>query len=173
MNSFVCQPLAKQHDRQAFRCGVDELDQYLQRRAGQDMRRRVAAVFVMVPQDELRRIVGYYSLSSASLLLSELPDEMVKRLPRYPALPAVLIGRLARDLSFPGAGKLLLLDALARAWRHSADVAASLVLVDAYNRVARGFYARYGFQEMLQERNRMFLPIKTVEALLILDGHGD
>lgn len=103
--------------------------------------------------------------SSASILLGELPEEMVKMLPRYPALPAVLIGRPARDTNFPGTGKLLLLDALTRAFRHSAEVAASVVLVDAKNQSARDFYAGYGFHEVLQTPNRMFLRMATIENL--------
>ena len=166
MSRFLCEPLAKHHDRKAFRCGVDELDVYLDQLAGQDMRRRVAAVFVMVPSGAPQRIAGYYTLSSASILLDELPKELQKKLPRYPRLPAVLIGRLARDAAFPGIGKLLLLDALARAMRYSAEVAAAVVLVDAKNESARQFYSRFGFREMHQTPNRMFLPMKTVESLL-------
>lgn len=119
MNKFICERLAKHHDCKAFDCGVPELSEYLRKRASQDMRRRVAVVFVMVPEDEPKRIAGYYSLSSAAIALEKLPDHMVKKLPRYPAVPAVLIGRLARDVKFPGIGKLLLLDALARSLRHT------------------------------------------------------
>ena len=145
---------------------MSELDEYLQQRASQDMRRRVAAVFVMVPEDEPSRIAGYYTLSSASILLDQLPDDIVKKLPRYPAVPAVLIGRLARDVNFSGVGKLLLLDALARSLQHSGEVAAAVVLVDAKNEPAREFYQRYGFIEVAEMSNRMFLPMKTVEQLV-------
>ena len=163
---FTCEPLGKQHNRTAFRCGVPELDEYLQQRASQDMRRRVAAVFVMVPQDEPSRIAGYYTLSSASVILDQLPDTMAKKLPRYPSVPAVLVGRLARDLGFSGAGEFLLLDALARSFEHSDKVAAAVVLVDAKNARARTFYARYGFVEIVDIPDRMFLPMKTIEKLL-------
>jgi hypothetical protein len=166
MRKFVCERLAKHHDRKVFTCGVTELDEYLQTRAGQDVRRRVAAVFVMVPHDEPTRIAGYYTLSSASVVLDELPDELVKKLPRYPAVPAVLIGRLARDVTFPGTGKLLLLDALARSLRHAEDVASAVVLVDAKNDQARELYSRYGFTEIAGIAHRMFLPMDTVEKLL-------
>jgi len=82
--------------------GADcEFDEYLKERAGQDMRRRVAAVFVLVPEDEPERIAGFYTLSSASIVLGELPEGIVKKLPRYPMVPAVLIGRLARHVDFP------------------------------------------------------------------------
>lgn len=166
MSKFICERLAKHHDRRAFSCGVAELDEYLRHRAGQDVRRRVAAVFVMVSNDEPTRIAGYYSLSSASIVLSELPDEVVKRLPRYPVVPAVLIGRLARDVGYPGTGRLLLLDALARSLRHTDEVASAVVLVDAKNEPAREFYSRHGFAEVSGIPHRMFLPMDTVDNLL-------
>lgn len=166
MSKFVFERLAKHHDRKSFNCGVPELDDYLRKRVSQDMRRRVAAVFVMVPEDEPNRIAGYYSLSSAAIALDALPDDIAKRLPRYPAVPAVLIGRLARDVNFSGVGKLLLLDALARSLRHTDEVASAVVLVDAKNAQARQFYAHYGFTEIAGIPNRMFLPMSIVEKLL-------
>ena len=114
MSDFVCQPLAKYHDRLSFRCGAAELDDYLQHRASQDVRRRAAAVVVLVPADQPQRIAGFYSLSSATIILDELPAELAKALPRYPLVLAVLMGRLAWDVDFPGVGRLLLLDALHR-----------------------------------------------------------
>jgi hypothetical protein len=91
MSDFVSQPLARHHDRLSFRCGAAELDDYLQHRANQDVRRRAAAVFVLVPEDQPQRIAGFYSLSSASIILDELPAELAKALPRYPLVPAVLL----------------------------------------------------------------------------------
>ena len=166
MSDFVCQSLAKHHDRWSFRCGTAELDDYLQHRASQDVRRRAAAVFVLVPEDQPQRIAGFYSLSSASIILEELPAELAKALPRYPLVPAVLLGRLARDVNFPGVGRLLLLDALARSLRHAEQVAAAVVLVDAKDENARRFYAKYGFQEIRPDSRRMFLPMKTVAKAL-------
>lgn len=166
MSKFICERLAKHHDREAFGCGVPELDEYLRRRAGQDMRGRVAAVFVMVPESEPVRIAGYYSLSSAAIVLNDLPDNIVQKLPRYPVVPAILIGRLARDANFPGIGRLLLLDALARALRHTDEVASAIVLVDAKNEQAGAFYSRYGFTQVSSESGRMFLPMNTVEKVL-------
>jgi len=170
MSDFVCQPLAKHHDRLSFRCSAAELDDYLQHRASQDVRRRAAAVFVLVPEDQPQRIAGFYSLSSASIILDELPAELAKALPRYPLVPAVLLGRLARDVNFPGVGRLLLLDALARSLRHAEQVAAAVVLVDAKNENARQFYAKYGFQAVAPDSRRMFLPMRTVAKLLEASG---
>lgn len=166
MSRFFCEPLAKHHDRKLFDCGEDELNEYLRLRAAQDVRRRVAALFVMVADGDPHRIAGFYTLSSASILLQELPDEMARRLPRYPAVPAVLIGRLARDIRFRGVGRLLLLDALALAVQHSCEIATAVVLVDVKNDAAQQFYSRHGFQELSPRTKRMFLPMKTVEKLL-------
>jgi len=166
MSKFICERLAKHHDRKTFDCGVAELDEYLRQRAGQDMRRRTAAVFVLVPEDDPKRISGYYSLSSGSIMLDDLPDDIIKKLPRYPAVPAVLIGRLARDAKFPGVGKLLLLDALVRSLRHTGEVGSAVVLVDVKNEQAYAFYSHYGFTEVSGRSDRMFLPMSTVEKLL-------
>lgn len=166
MTRFVCEPLAKHHDRDTFRCGDADLDGYLRHRAGQDVRRRVAAVFVMLPEDQPRRIAGFYALASAAIVLDDLPPEIAKNLPRYPVVPAVLLGRLARDAAFPGLGRLLLLDALARSLRISQEVPAAVVLVDAKPEAARRFYSRYGFEGVPGKPNRMFLPMETVERLL-------
>jgi GNAT superfamily N-acetyltransferase len=169
MNQFRRESLAAHHDRTAFRCGMPELDTYLQTRAGQDVRRQVAAVFVMVPEDEPHRVAGFYTLSAASVVLESLPEDLVRKLPRYPVVPAVLLGRLARDVHFPGIGKLLLLDALKLAHEHSRALAAALVIVDAKNERARDFYARHGFRELPGLTDRLFLPMKTVRTLLTPD----
>ncbi len=169
MSRYVCMPLASRHDRTRFRCGVPELDDYLRRRAGQDVRRRTAAVFVLSPADDPNRVAGYFTLSAASIVLGDLPKDVTEKLPRYPHIPATLIGRLARDTEFPGTGKLLLIDALSRSLRHSHDIAAAAIVVDAKNDHARTFYSHFGFTSLEGHPRRMFLPMKTVEALL---GHG-
>ncbi len=162
MSEYVCEPLAKRHDRQSFHCGNAELDLWFQQRARQDQERHVAAVYVLVPVDEPTRVAGFYSLSATSLLLSELPIEFTHKLPRYPVVPAILLGRLARDVQFPGLGETLLLDALHRAWINAAEIAAAAVVVDAKNARAREFYQRYGFQLIAGITDRLFLPMKSL-----------
>ena len=88
------EPLGK-HDRAAFSCGVAALDDWFPLRAGQDEKRNVARVVVAV--DDQRGVVGFSSLRSFTLSIADLPLELAKRLPRYDACPAALIGRLARD----------------------------------------------------------------------------
>lgn len=166
MTDFVCERLAKRHDRESFDCGVVELNDYLKNRATQDVRRRVAAVFVLVPKDDPKVIAGYYTLCASSAVLNDLPESYRKKLPRYPQVPAVLIGRLARDKEFPGTGNLLLINAIKRAVENSTDVASTVILVDAKNEAATAFYEKFGFQAVGENSNRMYLPMKTAEKLV-------
>jgi len=162
----IFEPLGAEHDRAAFSCGVEALDRYLRQQAGQDARTRVAAPFVL-HQVGSPQIIGYDTLSAVTIELPELPPDLTKRLPRYPQLPAVLIGRLAVDRRFAGQGwgSVLLLDALRRSLEQSSHIAAMAVVVDAKDDAARAFYERYGFQQLGDRPNRLFLPMKTIEQL--------
>ncbi len=162
MSHYRCEPLAADHGREAFSCGVPALDLYLQRQARQDIDRKLAAVFVMVDEEQPRVIAGYYTLSAIGVEPGELPDEIAKKLPRYPLLPAFMIGRLARDLRFRGIGALLLADALARCLRQSSEMGAMAVLVDAKDERAAEFYRKHGFVPFLKMPRRLFLPMKTI-----------
>ena len=97
----VIEPLGK-HDRAALSCDVAALDDWFRLRAGQDEKRNVARVFVAI--DDQRGIVGFYSLSSFTLSITDLPPERAKRLPRYDAIPAALIGRLTPTTLAPSGG---------------------------------------------------------------------
>ena len=112
---YRIEPLSVKHDRAAFSCGVEALDRYLQKQAGQDISRRVAAAFVITPDGTT--IAGFYTLSAHLVNLADLPENVAKKLPRYPNVPATLLGRLAVSENFrgQGIGELLLLDALQRA----------------------------------------------------------
>lgn len=90
---YQIEPLSVRHDRAAFSCGVEALDRYLQKQAGQAISRRVAAAFVITPDG--RTIAGCYTLSAHLVNLPDLPENAAKKLPRYPNLPASLLGRLA------------------------------------------------------------------------------
>jgi ribosomal protein S18 acetylase RimI-like enzyme len=158
-------PLALTHDRPAFSCGDPALDSYLQRQASQDIRRRVAQVFVAVG-DAPGKIAGYYSLSAASLEKDELPPALAKRLPHYP-VPAAILGRLAVDCGQQGRGlgETLLLDAIRRVVRASTTLVVYAVVVDAKNDRAKAFYERYGFLAFANTPRRLFLPLETFEKL--------
>ena len=151
------------HDRTAFNSGSEPLDRYLREQVSQDIRRRVAACFVA--STDGNRIAGYYTLASASLLLAELPAPTGKRLPRYPTVPAVRMGRLAVDLVFKGQGlgAALLADALGRAAR--SEIAAYALMVDAIDDAAAHFYRHHGFIAPPDSPRTLFLPLATVKTI--------
>lgn len=161
------EPLGRHHDRDAFACGEPALDLYLKRQASQDVKRRVATVFVLVGETA-KTIAGFYTLSAHTLAFGALPAAIAEKLPRYPEIPTLLLGRLARDLRFrgQGIGELLLFDALKRALGSSRTVGAFAVVVDAMNEKAAQFYLGYGFQPVSDRPSRLFLPMATVERLL-------
>ena len=163
---FFIEPLKDSHYRTKFSCGIDELDTYFKNQAGQDARRKVAAPFVLI-DDATGMVAGFYTLSMRSVLLAQLPPAVQKKLPRYPDVPAVLLGRMAVDSRYRGRGlgEALLFDALKRSYETSRDVAAFAVIVDAKHGAER-FYLKYGFLPFSDEENRLFLPMKTIEALL-------
>ena len=156
---LVIEPLGKQHGRSAFCCGIAELDRYLKRQAGQDVRRRIARVFVCRRRGA-ETVIGFYTLSALSIELSSLPDRLSRRLPRHP-VPCALIGRLAVDRSCHGAGlgQLLVADAIKRILSAGDSVAMHAVIVDAKNEAAKAFYERLGFTPLPSRPTRLFLPL--------------
>ena len=166
--NFRFQPLDKaKHNRAAFCCEHDILNIYLREQASQDVRKRVAAVYVLTSDG--RRIAGYYTLSQYAIDAGDLPEELAgqMRLPRYDKVPATLLGRLARDKEFKGArlGEILLMSALQKALEHSRHIASFAVVVDAKDEKAKTFYQNYGFIELPGHPQRLFLPMKTIELI--------
>ncbi|MDR1854064.1 MAG: GNAT family N-acetyltransferase [Azoarcus sp.] len=157
---FRIAPLDATHDRAVFSCGAPALDRYLREQATQDIRRRAASCFVALSQET--RIAGYYTVSSAGVALVDLPDATRKRLPRYPVVPAVRMGRLAVDQSFQGQrlGGTLLVDAMRRAAR--SEIAAAVMVVDAKDAHAADFYRHHGFIPLLANALTLYLPLATV-----------
>jgi ribosomal protein S18 acetylase RimI-like enzyme len=164
-DSFAIEPLAASHDRRAFSCGVEALDRYLHTQAGQDARRHISNCFVALPADG-KTIAGYYTLAASSIPMSGLAPEMAKKLPRYPVLPAALIGRLAVDRRFKGRslGAALLYDAIARSLR--ADPAIFALIVDAKDETAANFYKHFGFMPFASRPLSFFLPMATAGRIV-------
>jgi predicted GNAT family N-acyltransferase len=160
-------PLGKHHDRAAFDCGTDVLNRYIREQAGQDSTKKIAATFVLVGNTPAT-ISGYYSLSSTSINVGELPEAVAKKLPRYPLMPATLIGRLAVDRRYQGkgCGELLLVDALKRSLVSTKQIGSVAVVVDAIDDSAKAFYAHFQFIVLEGSSHRLFLPMKVIENLL-------
>ncbi|MFI5244990.1 MAG: GNAT family N-acetyltransferase [Gemmatimonadales bacterium] len=163
---LVVVPLDREyHQRDGFACGNAVLDRYLATQAGQDLTRGVAAVFVAIRPGDAS-VLGYYTLSQASVSLMDLPRAQQKRLPRNPDVPVTLLGRLAvqREWHGRGVGALLLGDALRRVIAVARLVASTGLLVDAIDDAAVAFYAKFGFVAFVESPRRLFLPMPRVGA---------
>lgn len=160
MTRYVVERLAA-HDRSGFASGVDALDRYLRERASQDARRNVANCFVAV-EERTGEIAGFYTLAATSVPVGDCPADIVARLPRYPVLPAALIGRLAVDRRHRGVGLggALLADAVRRT--RASDVVAFAMIVDAKDETAVAFYRHHGFRSFVDRPRSLFLPLTSI-----------
>lgn len=161
---YVVEPLNAEHDRTAFDCGVPALNAFLQTQARKEMDRRSGVTYVLVAPEYPSKIVGYYSLSSASVLLDALPEDISRRLGKQPLVPATLLGRLAVSVkhSGQGLGGRLLWDALSRSEDTSRAIGSVAVVVDAKDEPAAKFYDRYGFRRFAENPLRLFIPMATI-----------
>ncbi len=164
--SFNIEPLdTAKHRREDFDCGVLALNEFLKTRARKEMDSGVSVCFVLISDDRPQHILGYYTLSAASLLSEALPEVIRKKLPRYPAMPATLLGRLARSLEGRGQrlGDRLMISALTRARAGAEQVGSWAVITDPKDDRARRFYEAFGFKPLTADR--LFLPMKDITAL--------
>jgi len=159
---FRLEALASHHERHGFSCGIEALDQYFQARVTQDMRRRVTACYVAV-ESVSNRVAGFYTLAAADVPLTDIPEPLSKRLPRYPSVPVARLGRLAVDLDFQGRrlGAALLWDALDRSRR--SEVAVFALVVDAKDEDAERFYRHHGFVALGAKPLHLFLPLTRLK----------
>jgi predicted GNAT family N-acyltransferase len=164
---FEVELLRKDHNRDGFDCGNTELNAYLRTQARQEMERGAAVVYVVGPQQMRADVAGFYTLSSTTVKLGDWPDAVRKKLPRYPLVPATLIGRLAVSASHKGRGlgEQLLIDALRRSLAASQSVGSTAVVVDAKHGEVVAFYLRYGFIPFPDQPHRLFIPMKTIAGL--------
>lgn len=155
--------LEKKHNRKGFSCGVVELDNYIQQYVSQDTKRKLAVCYIL--EDEQANVIAYYTLSSGSVDLGDLPDHVKSSL-KYTEIPVVMLGRLAVDMNYQGnkLGQILLIDALKRIVEISTLIGNHAVIVDPINEIAAKFYAKFGFIQ-LKDAKRMFLPLKTIANL--------
>lgn len=159
------EPLRASHHRAGFHSGVAELDRYFHQQAGQDAKRKVAAPFVLV--DRNGSILGYYTLSAYGIGVGELPEAVAKKLPRYPLLPATLLGRLAIGSSHRGQhlGRFLLMDALNRSLKNASEIASVAIVVEALDEAARAFYLHHEFRPLRDQPDKLFVAMATIEKL--------
>ena len=163
---FRLGPLTDAHDRASFACGEEALERYFQTQITQDGRRRIAHGFIAL-ETVSGLVAAFYTIAAASIPTSDLPPEETRRLPRYPTLPAVRIGRLAVDRRFQGRGLggALLADAVLRVLQ--SPPAVFTLLVDAKTAQAAAFYQHHGFRALVSLPRTLFLPVATAEKVLL------
>lgn len=163
---FAIEALTKAHQRKMFSCGNEQIDRYFRETVTQDIKRRYATCFV-ARDLEADWIAGFYTLSSSNVPLMAVPEPLAGRLPRYPTVPAVLIGWLGRDQSYAGLGlgEALLFDAIRTV--AEAPIGAHAIFADAIDAKAAAFYAAFGFSPLTDRPNTLYLPVATAQRLFV------
>ena len=161
------EPIGKRHDREAFDCGEPALNGFLRRYARQSHDAGGAKSFLAVGDADNRTILGYYSLSPASIGYARTPEVIRRGLARHD-VPAFRLARLAVDLKAQGQGLggQLLLSAGRRCLLASAEVGGVALLIDAKNERAAAWYASYGALPLLDAPLSLALPLATVATAL-------
>lgn len=165
MTRFRIRSLDAAVDLVTFHCGQPPLDEYIRRYATQDVRRNVARVFIATPDDDTRRLAGFFTLSAGSVNCSDLPESFARKLPRYP-VPVALIGRLAVDVEFQGngLGSILLAEACQKVAQASTTLAVAGIVVDAKTESVAAFYRHFGFLPFPGRSDRLLLPAAAFKA---------
>ena len=165
MGLWQIEPLKPAHDRTAFDCGKESLNQWLKHRAGQWERKELVRCYVAVPSAQAR-VVGFYAVSSHHVSYELLPVDQAKGLPQID-VPVVLLGRLAvdRTVQGQGLGRVLLVDVLRRAEWLAGQLGIRAVEVDAIDDDARRFYLKFGFTPLADDPNHLFLPMHVIRKL--------
>lgn len=155
------------HQRGAFDCGVEPLNNYLKQQASQHLKRGVCTIFVLADDADPSKILGFYTLSNSQLVRSDLDARAASRLPHHP-IPTITLGRMGVDQQGQGKGygAILLADAVKRCSLVSQEVGVYAIVVDAKDANAKGFYAHHGFTELPQHPMRLILSMDTAIASL-------
>ena len=150
----------KRHDRAGFDCGVEALNRYLKTLAVQHRAKGIATSFVLIDSEKPSKVLGFYSLSAASLAFERLAEVDRKGLPTYP-IPAVRIGRLASSTSSRerGLGELLLQNAVKRILLARNTLGVHAVVVEAKDASVEAFYRKYGFRLCDRQTRQLYLPL--------------
>lgn len=152
----------KAHDRNGFTCGKPALDTYLQHHISQDVKKDLCKAYIL-REEHSNLVLGYYTLSSLAVLLTDLPAAAAKGL-RYSSIPSVLLGRLAVEKASRGKGygKLLIADAYKRVIKVSEEIGVYAIVVDALDGEAVSFYQAFGFEFFLDSTDRLFIPLRSI-----------
>jgi GNAT superfamily N-acetyltransferase len=163
--------ISRKHDRESFDCGEPALNDFLRQHARQSHERGAAKTFVAVSDQDRRKVLGYYSLSPASIEFSRAPDPLRKRLPRHD-VPVFRLARLAvqRQMQGQGLGGHLLLSAGRRCLLAATEVGGVALLIDAKNERVAAWYSSRGAMPLLDAPLTLVLPLTTIKTALEAAG---
>ncbi|WP_429885662.1 GNAT family N-acetyltransferase [Geoalkalibacter halelectricus] len=158
--------LAKHHDREAFRCSEQDLDEYLKKTARQHNEKGISRTFILVDSDEPKKILGFFTLTSCEVITTALPERYAKKYPSR--APAAKLARLAVSIDFQrrGFGKIMMVEAMRRTLAVSENIGIIGFFVDAKNKSAREYYEQFGFVSLPSNPLSLFLPLSTLAVAL-------
>ncbi len=165
---YRIEKLRRDHHRATFASGDSAMDRWMHQYAYQNMKSGVSVVYVLVEAAHPLQVMGFYTLSAATVELANLPPEWMKFYPKYPEVPVALLGRLGMAIGVEGhgLGSALVADALQRAWHLRNAIGLAGVLVQAKDIALVPFYERLGFQR-LGESLDLFIPMRKVDAAIV------
>lgn len=161
------EPISKKYDREAFDCGEEALNEFLRRHARKSHELGGAKTFLAIDDADDMTILGFYSLSPASVDYARTPEIVRRRLARHD-VPGFRLARLAVDRRWQGQGigGRLLLSAGKRCLLAAAEVGGVVIVIDAKNDRAAKWYASYGAVPLLDAPLTLLLPLAIIEAAL-------
>lgn len=164
------EPIGKYHDRADFNCGDDVLNQFIHRHARQNHDKGGAKTYLAV-NDSTQKVLGFYTLSPASIAYERTPEVIKRGLARH-EVPVFRLGRLAVDVSVQGKGLggQLLLAAGQRCLLVAAQAGGVALLIDAKNEHVAKWYTSFGAVSLLDSKLTLLLPLKTIHAALTAAG---
>jgi GNAT superfamily N-acetyltransferase len=158
-------PVARRHNRSTFDCGDAALNEFLKQHARRSHDVGGAKTFVAVDADA--EILGFYSVSPASMAYARTPDVVKRGLARFD-VPGFRLARLAVDIRYQGQGLggQLLLAAARRCIAAATEVGGVMLLIDAKNADVARWYASYGAIALQDSALTLMLPLATAAAAL-------
>ena len=164
---YRVEKLNKSHEVEGFDCGVKAQNEYLKKFAWQNMQIGYGVPYVAVSNSS-DRVIGFYALAAGKVKFKNVPSSFnTEGLPRYPA-PTILLAQLGVDKSAQGQrlGQALLVHAIEKALTISDDLGAVALEVDAASKKARSFYKKFGFVQMKDSPNHLFMSMKVGKTLI-------
>lgn len=161
------EPITKTHDREAFDCGEPALNEFFKKHARKSHELGGSKTFVAVDDSDSKTILGYYSLSPATVEYTRTPELVRRGLARHD-VPGFRLARLAVDLRAQGRGLggQLLLAAGRRCLRAATEVGGVMLVIDAKNERVASWYQSYGAMPLADKPLTMVLPLATIETAL-------